>query len=173
MLPPAIDQYAEITTKENNVLARLLVEHDHILKTLNLLEMQFLDICRGGTPDYSLMRSILVYIQEYPEQVHHPLEDKIFSILLEHVDEVELIQELIAEHEELEAETRKLRESAKLLETGVGSTEDIKKQLSSFLVRQRRHLYIEEETVHPLIESALTEEDWSYVQSAVPLYTSK
>ena len=84
------------------MLARLLVEHDHILKTLNLLEMQFLDICRGGTPDYSLMRSILVYIQEYPEQIHHPLEDKIFSILLERVDEVKLIQELMAEHAELE-----------------------------------------------------------------------
>ena len=155
------------------MLARLLVEHDHILKKLNLLEMQFMDLCRGGTPDYSLMRSILVYIQEYPEQVHHPLEDKIFSILLERVDEVELIQELIAEHAELEIETRKLGESAKLLESGMGSKEEIKKQLSSFLIKQRQHMYIEEETVHPLIESALTEEDWSYVQSAVPLYKSK
>ena len=155
------------------MLARLLVEHDHILKTLNLLEMQFMDLCRGGNPDYSLMRSILVYIQEYPEQVHHPLEDKIFSILLERVDEVEIIQELIAEHAELENETRKLGESARLLESGAGSKKEIKKQLSSFLIRQRRHMYIEEETVHPLIESALTEEDWSYVQSAVPLYKGK
>jgi len=155
------------------MLARLLVEHDHILKTLNLLEMQFMDLCRGGNPDYSLMRSILVYIQEYPEQVHHPLEDKIFSILLERVDEVEIIQELIAEHAELENETRKLGESARLLESGAGSKEEIKKQLSSFLIKQRRHMYIEEETVHPLIESALTEEDWSYVQTAVPLYKSK
>jgi hemerythrin-like domain-containing protein len=155
------------------MLARLLVEHDHILKTLNLLEMQFMDLCRGGNPDYSLMRSILVYIQEYPEQVHHPLEDKVFSILLERVDEVEIIQELIAEHAELENETRKLGESARLLESGAGSREEIKKQLSSFLIRQRRHMYIEEETVHPLIESVLTEEDWSYVQSAVPLYKSK
>jgi len=152
------------------MLARLLVEHDHILKTLNLLEMQFMDLCRGGNPDYSLMRSILVYIQEYPEQVHHPLEDKVFSILLERVDEVEIIQELIAEHAELENETRKLGESARLLESGAGSREEIKKQLSSFLIRQRRHMYIEEEAVHPLIESVLTEEDWSYVQSAVPLY---
>ena len=152
------------------MLTRLLVEHDHILKTLNLLEMQFLDLCRGGTPDFSLMRSILEYIQEYPEQIHHPLEDKIFSILLERVDEVELIQELIAEHTELETETRKIRESLKLLETGAVSPEDIMKLLSAFLIRQRQHMYIEEEKVHPLIESALTEEDWEHVQSAVPLY---
>ena len=155
---------------EEHMLTRLLVEHDHILKTLNLLEMQFLDLCRGGTPDFSLMRSILEYIQEYPEQIHHPFEDKIFSILLERVDEVELIQELIAEHTELETETRKIRESLKLLESGAVSPEDIMKLLSAFLIRQRQHMYIEEEKVHPLIESALTEEDWEHVQSAVPLY---
>jgi hemerythrin-like domain-containing protein len=141
-----------------------------MLKTLNLLEMQFLDLCRGGTPDFSLMRSILEYIQEYPEQIHHPLEDRIYSILLERVDEVELIQELTAEHTELETETRKIRESLKLLESGVVSPEDIMKQLSAFLIRQRQHMYIEEEKVHPLIERALTEEDWEHVQSAVPLY---
>ena len=152
------------------MLARLLVEHDHILKTLNLLEMQFLDLCRGGTPDYSLMRSILEYIQEYPEQVHHPLEDTIFSILLERVDDDNLIQELITEHAELEITTRKLRESLKLLESGVASKRELMKQLSTFLIRQRQHMYIEEEKVHPLIESVLTKEDWNHVQSTVLLY---
>lgn len=154
------------------MLARLLVEHDHILKTLNFLEMQFLDLCRGGTPDYSLMRSILEYIQEYPEQVHHPLEDRIFSILLERIDEIELIQELIAEHAELETETRKISETLKLLEYGAGSREEIMKQLSTFLIRQRQHMYIEEEKVHPLIESTLTKEDWDHVQSAAPVFIS-
>lgn len=154
------------------MLARLLVEHDHILKSLNFLEMEFLDLCRGGTPDYTLMRSILEYIQEYPEQVHHPLEDRIFSILLERVDETELIQELIAQHAELEIETRKISESLKLLEMGAVSREEVKKQLSTFLIKQRQHLYIEEEKVHPLIESALTKQDWEHVQSAVSLYKS-
>jgi len=154
------------------MLSRLLVEHDHILKTLSLLEMQFMDLCRGGTPDYSLMQSILEYVQEYPEQVHHPLEDKIFSILLERVDETELIQKLITEHAELEAETRKIRESVKLLESGKVSREEIINQLSTFLIRQRQHMYIEEEKVHPLIERVFTKEDWDHVQSAVPLYKS-
>ena len=155
------------------MLDRLHIEHDHILKTLNLLEMQFLDICRGGTPDYSLMQSVIVYIQEYPEQIHHPLEDMIFSILLERVDEVKLIQELITEHTELEIETRKLRESLELLKSSMVSEEEIKKQLSTFLVRQRQHIYIEEEKVHPLIQRVLTKKDWSHVQSTIPLYKSK
>ncbi len=47
--------------REKNILNSLMVEHDHILRTLNLLEMQFLDLCRGKTPDYSIMKSIIVY----------------------------------------------------------------------------------------------------------------
>jgi hemerythrin-like domain-containing protein len=116
------------------------------------------------------MQSILEYVQAYPEQVHHPIEDRIFSILLERVDETALIRQLMAEHAELETETRKIRESLKLLESGAVSKEDIRDQLSDFLIRQRQHMYIEEEKIHPLIESTLTKEDWDYVQSAVPLY---
>ncbi len=152
------------------MLARLQIEHDQILKTLDMLEMQFLDICRGGTPDYSLMRSVIEYIQDYPEQVHHPLEDQIFSILLERVDEVKLIKELITEHTELEMETRKLKNTLELLKSGAVSSEEIKNELSTFLIRQRHHIYIEEERVHPIIKSVLTEKDWEHVQSSVPLY---
>ena len=150
------------------MLARLLIEHDHILKTLNLLEKQFLDLCRGGTPDYSLMRSLIVYIQEYPEQAHHPLEDVIFSILLERVEEVKLLQGLITDHTELEIVTRKLRESLESMKSGIVSKEELKKQLSTFLARQRQHLYIEEVEVYPLVKCILTSKDWKHVQSIVP-----
>ena len=166
-----INVVAPCTTyeREENILNRLLVEHDHILRTLNLLEMQFLDLCRGKTPDFSLMRSIIVYIQEYPEQVHHPLEDMIFSILLERVDETKFIEELITEHTQLEVITRKLRESLEALNSSIVSREDIKQQLSSFLVGQRQHIYIEEVEVYPLVHSVLTKKDWKQLNSMTPL----
>ena len=155
------------------MLTRLLVEHDQLAKTLNYLEMHFMELCRGGKPDYSLMHSLLEYIHEYPEQIHHPLEDKVFSILNERVDESELIQELIEEHEELENRTRKLRESLRLLEGNALSSDDLIKQLSEFLIRQRQHMYLEEQKIHPLIERFITEEDWIHVQSTTPLYKGK
>lgn len=150
------------------MLNKLLIEHDHILKTLNLLEKQFLYMCRGGSPDYSLMRSIIVYIQEYPEQAHHPLEDMIFSILLERVDDNQLIQKLITDHTELEGVTRKLRLSLELLKSGEISEDELKKKLSKFLVRQRQHLYIEELKIYPLVKSILTSDDWDRLQSTIP-----
>lgn len=150
------------------MLARLLNEHDHIIKTLNLLERQFLDLCRGGTPDYSLMRSILVYIQEYPNEAHHPLEDMIFSILIKRIDKNKFIQKLITDHTEMEAVTRELRISLETLKTGDVSMEKLKKQLTTFLIRQRQHLYIEEIKVYPLINNTLTDKDWKHIQSVVP-----
>jgi hemerythrin-like domain-containing protein len=151
------------------MLNRLLVEHDHILRKLNLLELQYLDMCRGKVPDYSLMRSIIVYIQEYPEQIHHPLEDMIYSILLKRVDDVEFVQELITEHTQLEVVTRRLRDSIESLSSDIASKEELKQQLSEFLVGQRQHIYTEEIKVYPLVQSVLTKEDWRQLQSMVPI----
>ena len=151
------------------MLNRLLVEHDHILRKLNLLELQYLDMCRGKVPDYSLMRSIIVYIQEYPEQIHHPLEDMIYSILLKRVDDVEFVQELITEHTQLEVVTRRLRELLESLPSDIASKEQLKQQLSEFLVGQRQHIYTEEIKVYPLVQSVLTKEDWRQLQSMLPI----
>ena len=117
------------------MLSRLLTEHDHIQKTLNLLEIQFLDLCRGRMHDFPMMLSIVVYIQEYPEQAHHPLEDAIFSVLIKRGgEEAKVARALITEHTELEQVTRKLRET---LETQIDSTisteKELKQRLATFL----------------------------------------
>jgi len=149
------------------MLNKLLIEHDHIRKTLNLLEMLFLDLCRGRTPDLSMMRSIVVYIQEYPEQSHHPLEDMIYSILLEREEKVSLLHDLVTDHTELELLTRKLRESLESYIKGTFSKEMLKHQLSTFLINQRQHLYSEEIEIYPLAQRILTKADWEKIQSSV------
>lgn len=150
------------------MIEELLIEHNHIRRTLNLLEMQFLDLCRNKTPDFSMMRSIVVYVQEYPEIAHHPLEDMIYSILLKKEEKVELLQQLLSDHTDLENVTRNLRESVELHLQGNFSEDELKKRLSTFLIRQRQHLYIEEMEIYPLARSALTKEDWEKVQSVIP-----
>ena len=150
------------------MINKLLTEHDHIRRTLNLLEMQFLDLCRNGTPDLSIMRSIVSYIQEYPELTHHPIEDMIYSILLKREEKVKLLQNLLSDHTDLEGITRSLRESVELYIQGHFSEEKLKQLISTFLIRQRQHLYIEEMEIYPLARELLTAEDWEKVQSVVP-----
>ncbi len=152
-----------------HMLDRLKVEHGQILRKLNLLELQYLDMCRGKTPDYSLMQSIVVYIQEYPEQIHHPLEDMIYSIYLERVDDAEFVRKLIPEHTQLEVVTRELRELLESLPKCPASNEKFKQLLSEFLVGQRHHIYTEESEVFPLVKSALTIEDWKRLQYMTPI----
>ena len=146
-----------------------MVEHEQLLRKLNLLELQYLDMCRGKTPDYSLMHSIIVYVQEYPEQIHHPLEDMIYSILLERVDDAEFVRKLIPEHTQLEIVTRELRESLESFPRCTASNEKFKQQLAEFLVGQRQHIYTEESEAFPLVQSALTKEDWKRLQYMLPI----
>ncbi len=150
------------------MLNRLLLEHDHIRKKLNLLEMQFLELCRDGTPDLPMMRSIIVFIQKYPEQIHHPVEDMIYSVLLERKSDIKLLQDLLSDHTDLEALTRKLRKSLESYMNNDSSKEELKRQLSIFLIRQRQHLYIEEIDIYPLAKQLLTEADWQKIQSSEP-----
>ena len=150
------------------MIEKLLIEHDHIRRTLNLLEIQFLDLCRNKTPDFAMMRSIVVYVQEYPEVAHHPLEDMVFSILLKQEEKVNVLQKLISDHTDLEKVTRTLRKSVELHIQGDLSEDKLKKLLFSFLIRQRQHLYIEEMEIYPLAQSTLTEADWAKVQSVLP-----
>lgn len=152
-----------------HMLDRLKFEHGQILRKLNLLELQYLDMCCGKTPDYSLMQSIIVYIQEYPEQIHHPLEDMIYSIYLERVDDAEFVRKLISEHTQLEVVTRELRETLESLPKCTASNEKFRQQLSEFLVGQRHHIYTEESEVFPLVQSALTTEDWERLQYMTPI----
>lgn len=150
------------------MLSKLLAEHDHIRRTLNLLEKQFLDLCRGEKPDLSIMHSIIVYIQEYPEQVHHPLEDAIFSIIVERCDgEAKIARELITDHTEIEIVTRKLRLSLDALMHGTGTEDELKSELTTFIKRQRNHLYAEEIHVYPLVKKVLTDKDWKKINSTV------
>ena len=150
------------------MINKLLTEHDHIRRTLNLLEMQFLDLCRNKTPDFSMMRSIVVYIQEYPELAHHPLEDMIYAILLKREEKVDLLQKLLSDHTDLESVTRDLRECVESHLQGDFSEEKLKQILSKFLIKQRQHLYTEEMEIYPVAQRILTKEDWKKVQSSAP-----
>ena len=153
----------------SRVLNRLRLEHGLLIGKLDLLESQYLDMCRGKTPDYSLMRSIIVYIQEYPEQVHHPLEDMIYSSFLERVDDAEFVHTLLSEHTQMEVVTLEIRDLLEAMPGCAASGRKLRQQLSEYLVWQRRHIYSEESEVFPLVQNALTEKDWERLQYMLPI----
>lgn len=151
------------------MLEKLLEEHNHLRQVLNLLERYCLDLCRDSDVDLSLMMSIVVYTQEYPERVHHPLEDAAFSKLLEYDSESrDLIRALMQDHTELERITRSLRDALEtFIALKVFNKNQLLMELMTFLSRQRQHLLTEEARVYPLLRRYLTTDDWQELGAGI------
>ena len=125
-------------------LESLYKDHDNLRRILYLLEQLLVDICRGSYQDYPLLQSIFVYIQDYPERVHHPAEDAIFSVIFDKGfgdrELRESIKSLMNDHSEIKCVTRDaiaavetLRVSAQPDFMSVGN------ELFTLLNRQRAH----------------------------------
>jgi len=72
-------------------------------------------------------------------------------------------------HRDAQAATRRLRDTLESVPGDTVSMEELKQQLSEFLVGQRQHIYTEEVEVYPLVQSVLTKEDWKQLHNAVPV----
>jgi len=152
------------------VFDRLYQDHDNLRMMLNLLEQQCLEMYRDRPVDYAVLHSIVVYVQEYPEQFHHPLEDSIFSLVLSRGRKnSSLLRELMQEHTELEDVSRRLRALLEAIMSGdKAAAGDLKGRLSEFLLRQRRHLFIEESLAFPAIIKGLTPQDMDALAALMP-----
>ena len=89
-------------------------EHRSISAVLHALK-ELARMAQGGArPRFQVLRSMVRYIDEYPEKLHHPKEDKhLFARLLARAPEARLlVEELQSEHEE---GTRLIRELERAL----------------------------------------------------------
>ncbi len=152
------------------MIKQLLEDHLHIQKTLNLLEKQYFEMVNGGNPDYGLMLTVIVYLQEYMEQVHHPVEDAFFSVLVKKkANTRDQIKELITDHTRMETMTRHLRKSLEKLKSGEYSGKnEVEETIPILLERLRRHIQVEEESVFPLASQVMTRQDWESIKPMIP-----
>lgn len=154
-------------------LESLYKDHDNLRRILFLLEQLLIEIYRGTSTDYQMVQRILAYIQDYPERVHHPAEDAMFSVILKkglennklHGDIVNLMKD----HSQIEAITR---EAIKAVEPVVSSSHhDISrtgKILCTLIERQRSHLLFEEMNIYPYISEHLSGEHWDQIADIIP-----
>jgi hemerythrin-like domain-containing protein len=151
-------------------LESLYRDHDNLRRVLYLFEQLLIDIYRGSSEDYEMLQRILAYIQDYPDRVHHPAEDAMFSVILN--DSAcsrkyrEDIHALVKEHSNIEGITRNAIEAVEslILRTQPDIT-SIGDSLSTLLNRQRSHLLFEEMNIYPNITHYLNDEDWIKVSA--------
>ena len=145
-------------------------EHRSISAVLHALkELARMAHDATARPRFQVLRSMLRYVDEYPEKLHHPKEDKyLFARLVARAPETRLlVEELQAQHEEGERLIRELERALLFMEEGwpVGARE-FRKAVDAYAEFHWKHMRKEEQQLLPLAERHLTEEDWKAIDAA-------
>ncbi len=133
-----------------------------------------LHIVRGiekgsAVPDSKVFRAMLLYIGDYPEKVHHPKEDRyLFAPLRKRTHEVDaVLDDLEAQHAQGDALVRALEHALTRYELlGKAAFAEFKMLVEDYARFYFSHMRLEEETIIPTAQSALTSEDWARVDAA-------
>lgn len=148
-----------------DIMFMLANDHRNMTKILDALQRQISLMDHEGSPNHHHIRSILVYILDYPTQVHHPVEDLVYGELkirdpaiARNLDGIE------QDHAELEKQTRQFAQAIDRALQG----EELPLQWlvhmgQNMIDRQRCHMAAEETTLFPAARSSLTPTDWANI----------
>jgi hemerythrin-like domain-containing protein len=120
-------------------------------------------------PRFQVLRSMLRYMDEYPERLHHPKEnDHIFSRLVAREPSARLlVEELQAEHEEGARLIRELERALLFFEEGwPAGAREFQQTFDAYADFHWKHMRKEEQQLLPLAERVLTAEDWKAINQA-------
>ena len=120
-------------------------------------------------PRFQVLRSMLRYMDEYPERLHHPKENEhLFSRLVAREPGARLlVEELQAEHEEGARLIRELERALLFFEEGwPAGAREFQQAVDAYADFNWKHMRKEEQQLMPLAERALTAEDWKAINQA-------
>lgn len=120
-------------------------------------------------PDFELMDSMICYIEEVPEKVHHPKEDQyLFARLREKSEEaLPIIEALEDEHRQGGDRIRILRDALDVYrQNGERGFTAFKDAIKTYLDQEWHHMNMEESMIFPLAKAHLTAEDWAQIDEA-------
>jgi hemerythrin-like domain-containing protein len=145
-------------------------EHKALGAVLRTLAMVVRDARhRGREPPYRALRAMLLYIDEFPERLHHVKESgMLFPRLRECTDEADaVLDRLDRDHHGGEARVRELQHKLAAWEfLGDGRRGDFEQALDSYVSFYLEHMRIEEAEVLPVAERCFGDADWLILDRA-------
>ncbi|MCL1091241.1 hemerythrin domain-containing protein [Shewanella profunda] len=146
------------------MLKRLMHDHKHIAVLLNVLKNKQMKLFEGEAINFSVVRDIVEYMQEYAERSHHPVEDIIYAYYLAHKANDD-IDKLSGEHETVIQASATLMNTLNLILSDiVVAREKLIADFAEYVELQERHMEMEEREIFPLLAKSLTEEDWLAIE---------
>ena len=145
-------------------------EHRSISAVLHGLK-ELARIAQDATvrPGFQVLRSMLRYLDEYPERLHHPKEDEhLFARVAARAPEARLlIEELQAEHDEGARLIRELERALLFFEEGwPAGGREFQQAVDAYAAFHWAHMRKEERELIPLAQRVLTAEDWQAIARA-------
>jgi branched-chain amino acid transport system ATP-binding protein len=161
-----------VLQREHRALAAVIHCFEQVLGEIRLKRLE---------PDFALFESIIQYVQDFPDRFHHPKEDELlFPLVRQRAPEVNrILDELQDQHHEGVRLTNELKwKLAAWRDNGERLFPAFDSAARAFIDFQRRHIGTEEREIIPAARRALTEADWSRVNSGFaanedPLFGSK
>jgi hemerythrin-like domain-containing protein len=120
-------------------------------------------------PGFQVVRSMLRYIDEYPERLHHPKEDEhLFARVLQRAPEARaLIDQLQAEHKEGARLIRELERALLFFEEGwPAGAREFAQAVEAYAEFHWQHMRKEEQELLPIAERVLSAADWNAIDRA-------
>ncbi|CAM5216831.1 Branched-chain amino acid transport system ATP-binding protein OS=Castellaniella defragrans OX=75697 GN=HNR28_001878 PE=3 SV=1 [Castellaniella defragrans] len=143
---------------EHRAMAAVLDALAHIVRGIDSGRMK---------PDHTLLASMVDYIAEMPDKLHHPKEDRIFALLRSKTHEADAhLDVLEAEHRRAVPATSTLdRALVHYLQAGPEGFGAFRDAVLSYVSYEFKHMSAEERHVFPLARRLLTADEWQVVNA--------
>lgn len=149
----------------SEVMRLLHEEHANLARLLRVLDRQIELLGSGGQPDYDIIRGVVAYCLDFPDQCHHPKEDLVLERLrLRDAEAADAVGNLEAEHVELATLTHKFAEAIEQVLMEAELPRDwLRSVAEEFAGAYRKHIAKEEQVFFPAAERALEARDWAEI----------
>jgi hemerythrin-like domain-containing protein len=154
----------------NEAIRILRDEHRSISAVLHALKQLAREVQDARVkPDFRVFQAMIHYIDEFPEQLHHPKEDQFLfpAVLARAPQAAKVIDGLKAEHKDGARLIRELERALVFFEDSwpAGAAEFLR-TIDAYADFHWRHMRKEEQEVLPLAEKALNAADWAAIDEA-------
>ena len=137
------------------ILDELREDHRNLARLLDLLENECRDVPEEGEPDMDLLHDIMHYMTVYPDAIHHPREDLVYTAMREHcADLAEGLESVPVDHREIAELGATLRKDVEAIISGAAVTrQHLLEDLVNYVGHLRRHMEWEESDLFPRADS--------------------
>lgn len=145
-------------------------EHQALSAMLRSMTMLLAKSRRDGQlPNFDVLRSMMFYVDEFPEKLHHSKEDALLFPLVRKraPDLAPVLDRLSRDHERGETALRNLEHTLLAFEVmGESRREAFEKALETYSRNYLEHMAQEEQHVLPAAQQHFTPEDWAALDAA-------